>query len=92
VNPVNPSPSNPPEGTFKTPSPAPGAEPKTNITPPSLTAPASGTLNEPRSLPPGRTAARPIHQATYLLPAAIPLQSKRPLIESDDDGWRDARD
>jgi hypothetical protein len=44
-------------------------------------------------MPPNRTAARPIHQATYLLPAAVSVRAKKPLVETDnsDDGWRDAR-
>jgi hypothetical protein len=93
LNDANPSPGNPPESTYKS-SLAPSSESKTGITSPTITAPASGTMNEPRSMPPGHTAARPIRQATYLLPVAIPVQSKRPLTESDDsdEGWHDARD
>jgi hypothetical protein len=51
-------------------------------------------MDEPRPMPPNRTAARPIRQATYLLPAAISVRTKKPLVETDDsdDGWHDARD
>jgi hypothetical protein len=51
-------------------------------------------MNEPRPPLPGPIAARPVRQVTYLLPAAVPVQSKRPLFQTNDsdDGWHDARD
>jgi hypothetical protein len=95
LNEANPPPVNPPERTFKEPSPSTSTPaPKASVYSPPVTAPASGTMSEPRPMPPNRTAARPIRQATYLLPAAVSVRSKKPLLQTDDsdDGWHDARD
>jgi hypothetical protein len=45
-------------------------------------------------MPVGPTAARPIHQATYLLPAAVSVRRAAPPAQIDDsgDGWHEARD
>jgi hypothetical protein len=93
LNDTNPSPSNQPESTFKSPPPS-TPEPKTGVYPPTTTQPASGTMSEPRPMPTGPIAARPIRQVTYLLPAALSVRSKKPLAQADasDDGWHDARD
>jgi hypothetical protein len=92
LNDTNPSPSNAPENTFR--QPPPTSEPKTGVYPPTATEPASGTINEPRPMPTDPIAARPIRQATYLLPTALSVRSKKPLAQTDasDDGWHDARD
>ncbi len=92
LNEANPLPGNPPADTFKPSSPS-TSEPKASV-PPAVNAPASGMMSEPRPMPPGPIAARPIRQATYLLPAAVSVRSKKPLPQTDDsdDGWHDARD
>ena len=93
----NPSPSNPPGKTFVEPPAAPKPNGETSPYPGPITPANPATMNEPRLIQPsGPTAARPIRQATYLLPTAVPVRTKTDRVAVEDDldagGWRDARD